>query len=317
MKQTLVLFFFPLMLFGQSFKAQMTQLIADKSYKIVEENALKVLESKPEDKLALEFYGDALAYQNQWGKAMKIYKRLVIKDSKNATYHYKYGGAMGMKALKVSKWKALGMIGEIEAAFLKAAQLDAKHIDTRWALVEYYMQLPAIIGGSKSKALNFANELEQLSLVDGYLAKGYIYEYDDNSELAEIYFKKAIGVGGSLNCFQKLTNLYERENRPEDALKNIETAYENFRRNTLNYQMGKVCADYNLQLDKGERCLKVFIKNHSSKDGVPIEWAYFRMAQIYKNRGNKLEALHWINKALAIRIDFEQALEEKQAIMKL
>ena len=317
MKKLLFIFWFPFVLLGQSFEDQMTQLIADKSYKKVEVKALEVLQSSPEDVVALEFYGDALAYQHQWDKAIAIYKQLVAKNDQSANYHYKYGGALGMKALKTSKLRALGMIGDIKTAFITAAQLDPQHIDTRWALVEYYIQMPGIIGGSKAKALQYANELEQLSLVDGYLAKGYIHEYDDEPELAEHYFKKAIMVGGSLTCFQKLTDFYEKENRPEDAINNIETAYKNHSRNALHYQIGKVCADYNVQLDKGERCLKAFIKNHSAKDGVPIEWAYFRLAQIYKNRINKTEALNWINKAIAVRMDFEQALEEKEKILRL
>lgn len=317
MKKLFVLFCFPIWLFGQSFETKMTQLITEKSYEKLELEALQVLKTTPEDVVALEFYGDALAYQHQWDDAIEVYKKLIAKNDQNANYHYKYGGALGMKALKVSKLRTLGMISDIRSAFVTAAELDPKHIDTRWALVEYYIQLPGIIGGSKAKALKYADELEQLSLVDGYLAKGYIYEYDDEPKLAESYFKKAIMVGGSLTCFQKLTDFYEKENQPEKAIENIESAYKNHSRNALHYQIGKVCADYNLQLDKGERCLKAFIKNHSAKDGVPIEWAYFRLAQIYKNRINKTEALNWINKAIAVRMDFEQALEEKEKILRL
>ncbi len=83
-----------------------------------------------------------------------------------------------MKAFTVSKLSALTMIGDIKGAFLKAAKLDPKHIDTRWALVEFYVQLPGILGGSIKKSLKYADQLQQLSVVDGYLAKGYIYEYD-------------------------------------------------------------------------------------------------------------------------------------------
>ena len=79
--------------------------------------------------------------------------------------------------------------GDVKDAFLKAAELDPNHIDTRWALVELYIQLPGIIGGSKSKSFKYANELEALSKVDGYLAKGYIYEYDNEPENAEKYYK--------------------------------------------------------------------------------------------------------------------------------
>ena len=126
------------------------------------------------------------------------YKKLVKANPYNANYHYKYGGALGMKALSVSKLKALGIIGDVKRFFFKAAELDPKHIDARWALVELYMSLPGIIGGSKSKSLKYADELENLSKVDGYLAKGYIYEYDDEPELAEKYYKIAIKVGGSV-----------------------------------------------------------------------------------------------------------------------
>ena len=179
------------------------------------------------------------------------------------------------------------------------------------------MQLPGIFGGSIKKSLHYASELEQLSIVDGYLAKGYIYEYDDTPELAEFYFKKAIEVGGSITCYDKLTSLYESQKQPKNAITTIEAAHEKHNTNTLNYQIGKVCADYNIQLDKGERCLKAYIKNYTAKDGVPIEWAYFRLAQINKNRINKTEALLWINKAIETKKNFKQALEEKSKILEL
>ena len=87
--------------------------------------------------------------------------------------------------------------------------------------------------------------------------------------------------------------------------------------NALHYQIGKVSADYNLQLEKGEKCLSIFIKNHTSKDGVPIEWAYYRMAQIQKHKNNKSEALNWIDKAINTKSDFKQALSEKEIILSL
>lgn len=314
------LFFFllcPIMAFSQSLFVEVNTLFESKSYVKAQALMETYVASNPSDIKGLELLGDAYGYQKKWDDAIVYYKKLVDYDNTNANYHYKYGGALGMKALSVSKLKALGIIGDVKTAFLTAAELDPKHIDARWALVELYMQLPGIVGGSKKKSLKYADELEQLSLVDGYLAKGYIYEYDDEPALAESYFKKAIKVGGSLICFQKLTDLYESNKQPHKAVANIEAAFEKHNRNALHYQIGKVCADYNIQLDKGERCLKAFIKNHTAKDGVPIEWAYFRLAQIYKNRINKTEALSWIDKAIATRANFTQALEEKEKILKL
>ena len=307
----------PTFIFSQSIVIEVNQLFQQKQFVKAEEITSSYVLQNPNDLKVIELLGDAYGHQKKWDEAIKQYKKLVETSKNNANYHYKYGGALGMKALEVNKFKALGMIGDVKEAFLKAAELDPEHIEARWALVELYMQLPGIIGGSKKKSLKYADELEQFSRVDGYLAKGYIYEYDKESKLAETFYKKAIEVGGSLTCYDKLTNLYETEKEPQKAIANIEEAYEKHNKNHLNYQIGKVCADYNIELKKGEQCLKKYIDNHSVKDGVPIEWAYLRLAQIQINRNNKTEALNWIDKALDIRADFKQAKEERKKILSL
>ena len=315
MKKIALFFLLPLTVFGQSLYHQVPKLFEQKNYEKAEKITKQFVEEHPNDLKAIELLGDAFGYQKKWDEAIDNYKLLVIADANNANYQYKYGGALGMKALSVSKLRALGIIGDVKKAFLRAAELDPTHIDARWALVELYMQLPGIIGGSKKKSLRYAEELEHLSKVDGFLAKGYVYEYDKKPIQAERYYKMAIKEGGSMTCFQKLTDLYEKQQRPIDAITNIEKAQELHRRNALHYQIGKVCADYNIQLEKGERCLIVYIENHSAKDGVPIEWAYYRMAQIQKHKNNIPEALQWIDKALHVRSDFKQALKEKEIIL--
>ncbi|MEZ4795762.1 MAG: hypothetical protein R2785_01220 [Flavobacteriaceae bacterium] len=317
MKKILFLFLLPCFAFSQSIETKINELFNKKQFVKAEQIASEYATQNPNDLKAIELLGDAYGHQRKWDEAIEQYKKLVNANNDNANYHYKYGGALGMKALEVSKFKALGIIGDVKVAFLRAAELDPKHIDARWALVELYMQLPGIIGGSKNKSLKYADELEHLSKVDGYLAKGYVYEYDNEPELAESYYKKAIEVGGSLTCYDKLTNLYENEKQPLKAILNIEEAYEKHNKNHLHYQIGKVSADYNVELDKGERCLKMYIENHSAKDGVPLEWAYYRLAQIQKHRVNKQEALKWIDKALNIRSDFKQAKKEKELILSL
>jgi tetratricopeptide (TPR) repeat protein len=288
--------------------------IAKKEFKNAQSEMVTFLQENPEDNEAIELLGDAYGHQKKWDAAIEQYKTLTEKQPKNANYQYKYGGALGMKALSISKLKALGIIGDVKKAFLKAAELDPKHIDTRWALVELYISLPGIIGGSTSKALKYANELEKLSKVDGYLAKGYVYEYDDEPELAEKYYKLAIKVGGSVTCYDKLTTFYEDQNQPEKAIGNLEEGQKKLQRNAMHYQIGKVCADYNIQLEKGEKCIKAYLSNHSSKDGVPKAWAYYRLAQIYKHKKDKTEALKWINMAITGLPKVDVFKEEKDTI---
>ncbi len=293
MKKFLIAFFCPFLLFGQSFYTEVDALIEDKKFMKAEQLLAAHINKHPDDEKAIELLGDAYGSQHKWDSAIDQYKVLVERHGNKAEYHYKYGGALGIKATKISKLKALGLVGEVKKSLLKAAALDMDHIETRWALVELYMQLPALVGGSKKKALKYANELQGLSKLDGYLAKGFIYEYDKELVRAEKYHKMAILDG----------NVLKIKNRNE--------------RNTQYYQLGKIAAVYNLELDKGEKCLLRYIKNHSAKDGVSLAWAYVRLAQIYKHKGSKIMALKWIDKAITNNPNFIEALDEKRVITSL
>ncbi|HCQ14248.1 MAG TPA: hypothetical protein DIU01_13470, partial [Flavobacterium sp.] len=90
-------------------------------------------------------------------------------------------------------------------------------VESRWALVMLYIELPGIVGGSEKKAVKYADELMELSKVDGYLAKGYIDEYFNRYKKAEIYYLKAHEIGNSKTTFQKLYSLYL--NKLKDKIK--------------------------------------------------------------------------------------------------
>ena len=205
MRILLVFLLFSLCSFSQQSLDKAEAYLLQKNYAKAEQLLSVYVSENPENEKAIELFGDAYGYQKKWDAAITQYKKLVSAKPLEANYHYKYGGALGMKALSVNKIIALSIIGDVKEAFLTAAKLDTKHIETRWALVELYMQLPGIIGGSQSKSMHYANELEILSKVDGYLAKGYIYEYDAQPERAEKFYKLAITEGGSLTCYEKLS----------------------------------------------------------------------------------------------------------------
>lgn len=177
-----------------------------------------VLKQNPNHLKAIEYLGDIEGHNQDWDKAIEHYQKLKKRKPNEANYHYKYGGALGMKAKGSNKFKALGMIDEVKTSFEKAIVLNPKHIEARWALLELYIQLPGIVGGSEKKATRYANELAALSLVDGYLAKGRIAEYFERFKEAEKQYKKAIEVGHSKKACQILANLYKNKmNQPEKA----------------------------------------------------------------------------------------------------
>ncbi|PKA83449.1 tetratricopeptide repeat protein [Ulvibacter sp. MAR_2010_11] len=312
-----ILILLPTLLLSQNNFQQAEKLFQQEKFSKAKPLFEAYLNEHPTDRKTREYLGDIAGYQKDWDTAIDYYEPLVEEDKNNANYHFKYGGVMGMKALEISRIRAVTYIGDIKFHFEEAARLDPKHIEARWALVEFYIQLPGIIGGSERKAIKYANELGKISPVDGFLANGYIAEYSNRSKDAENFYKKAIEVGGSPHTYEKLAEHYEKTNQPKEAMQVASKSLQIHKRNQLNYQIGKISAQYNLDAELGINCLQAYIQNHSAKDGVPKDWAYYRLAQIYKNKGQKATALQWINKALADRPEFKEAKKEKELILAL
>ena len=182
----------------------------------------KSLKQNPSDLKSIEYLGDIQSQHKNWDNAISYYEKLKISDPNQANYFYKYGGALGMKAKESNKFSALLMMDEVKSSFEKAIKLNPKHIEARWALIEVYIQLPSIVGGSQEKAMQYSNELLKISPVDGYLSKGHIYEYYKKYALAESQYKSAILVGNSKNSYQKLADLYKNKmNLPQKAKQTI------------------------------------------------------------------------------------------------
>ncbi|MBG6063030.1 tetratricopeptide (TPR) repeat protein [Flavobacterium sp. CG_9.1] len=225
MKHIIYLFvFLPVMMWGQSDFEKAEKLYKADKMDQAEVAFESVLRSNPSDLKTIEYLGDIAGHDKLWDKAIGYYKKLKQLKPSEANYYYKYGGALGMKAKDSNKFKALGMIDEVKTSFEKAITLNPKHLEARWALIELYIQLPGIVGGSESKAIKYSNELLRLSPVDGYLSRGHIEEYFKRYKTAEQQYKKAIMAGGSKTSYQKLASLYKNKMRdPEKAKTVLET----------------------------------------------------------------------------------------------
>jgi len=227
MKQLVFILLFPIFLWAQSDFDKAEKLFEQKKFASAEPLFKSYLIQKPNDSKTVEYLGDIAGHQKQWDNAIGYYRKLKTQYPKNANYHYKFGGALGMKAKISSKFKALGMIDDIKTAFETAAKLDAKHIDTRWALVIFYVELPGIVGGSEAKSQKYANQLTVLSPVDGYLAKGYIDVYFKRFQKAENNLKKAHEIGHSKTTFEKLYDLYLNKLKDRQKAIDLKKEYQN------------------------------------------------------------------------------------------
>lgn len=271
---------------AQNMEAEIDQLINEKKYAKAQTKLLRQLHFTS-DRDMKDKLGEVYGYQGKWDDAIAIYKELTNTYPQVAEYAFKYGGVLARKAQDSNKIVALGLVGKIKENLKKAATLNPKSVGMQWALVDLYVTLPGILGGSTSKAFDHAKKLKSISPIDGYLAMGYIHEYDRDPKKAKDNYLYAL--------------------RLLDDLGNI-------KRNQLHYQIGKVCGEYGVKLEKGLYHMGEYIKNYTPLDGVPLKWAYFRMAKLYRKKEDKPNAQKWIAKTLRLDGILKPALEEQEKI---
>ena len=225
MKYLILTLLLPLTFLGQTSFEKGENYFKLEKWELAKVQFEKNLKQNPSDLKSIEYLGDIQCQSQNWVKAVPYYERLKKAKPSVAEYYYKYAGATAMQAKESNKFAALSLINDAIDNFEKTIVLNPNHIGARWALLEIYIQLPGIVGGSERKAKKYADQLLKISPVDGYLAKGHVEEYFKRYTAAEKNYKKAIEVGNSLATYQKLANLYKNKMDQPEKAKQILAAY--------------------------------------------------------------------------------------------
>src|SRR3970282_1824618 len=109
MKKIVYLFLLlPLMTWSQSNFDKAEKFFKEEKFDQAQPIFESILKSNPSDLKTIEYLGDIAGRNKSWDTAIGYYKKLKQSKPSEANYHYKYGGALGMKATQVNKFKVLG-----------------------------------------------------------------------------------------------------------------------------------------------------------------------------------------------------------------
>jgi len=247
-------------------------LIANKNYLLAEKVIINSIEIEPDNESLIKKLGDCYGYMKDWDNAIVQYRKLVELKNNNSIYNYKLGGTLAAKANDVNRFKSLGLINEAKKYLIKSVELDNNNKEALWVLIQIFTELPQFLGGSKSVALEYANDLEQISLIDGLFSKKYIYEFKNDEKTANTYINKLIK---NLNSFN---NKYDY--------------------NYLNLSIGELCYNNKVELDKGISHLGLYIKNYTSRDRTSPDYAYYLLSKIYFYKNDVYTAKKHLDNAI-------------------
>lgn len=117
-------------------------------------------------------------------EAVSLADRCIAAHPQMANCYLARGNALGAKARNASPVSAMGYATRVRDSFVKAVELDPHNTDARFALLDYYLQAPAIVGGGKRKARALAEQTEGVNPAAARLMQAQL-------ELADKDFAKA------------------------------------------------------------------------------------------------------------------------------
>ena len=122
---------------------------------------------------------------------------------KLAACHYGVGAVTGVQVMTQGMMKAAFGIGQVRDEFVKALEIDPTFYPARSGLVQFYLMVPGLAGGSVSRARDVAQAAVARQPEHAKLLDAAIAQYDDRIGEAERLLG-TVQVGGDASLAEEL-----------------------------------------------------------------------------------------------------------------
>ncbi|MGH1364036.1 MAG: tetratricopeptide repeat protein [Calditrichia bacterium] len=158
------------------------------------------------------YYLGRIAYDREKNEqAEKHFERAVDLAPDSSMYVLWLGRSYVKTALNSNIIKKTLYARKIKRCFMQAVELDSLNTLARHDLIQFYVLVPAIAGGSDSKAIEHATILEQQNSWEGFKAFGTIYSLQKDYEKAENIYLTALSIyPREIQFYNYLASVYEK-----------------------------------------------------------------------------------------------------------
>lgn len=270
----------------------------------------------PKDALAANDLGRTLLADGNTARAVEWLEKSVALEPDNAEYHLWLGRAYGYQAIRASVLKQPGLARKVRREFETASRLDPDNLEARFALIEYYLRAPAILGGSLEKARDEAGEVRKRNALEGHRAFGRIAELRKDPDRAFEEYRQALAeFPDSPEPSYWLGALYARR---KDYAKAFD-AYEKLLERdpgqmAARYQIGRLASVSGLNLELGEECLRRYLEHDPGPDEPSLASAHYHLGVLYEKSGSRELARREYSAALEIQPSLADAREALKRI---
>jgi tetratricopeptide (TPR) repeat protein len=230
--------------------------------------------------------------QGKADDAIDSAEEAVDLDPGSAQAHYWLGNAYGSRIGQVGMLSQAMMAPKLRDAFERAVALDPNLNDARGSLVDFYLQAPAVAGGSVEKARAQTQELLKRDPPRGQFALGRIAMYEKKPAEAAKAFAAASAAKPDDVSYRMAAGVALQETKQWDAAFDLFEAWtrKDPKAAMAWYQVGRTSALSGQRLDVGAAALKTFMGLPPAPNLPTAANAQYRLGQVQAHAGDKAAA---------------------------
>ena len=310
--------------------------------------------ANPNDAQANYYLASAQEEFGDLDGALPPAEKALALDANNARYHLLVANICIEQGQKVGIFKGMSLAHRFRDEASKAATLDAKYVDARESLMEFYFEAPGIAGGDKKKAWALADEIGKIDAVQGLLAHAnlagkeknaakqdefyqkvlaaaphdgralreaaafYVSDSRKKYDLAEKYAAEAKKIDGNwAEPYVLLAEVYANTQRWSD-LDAVISESEKYVPDDFgaHYQAAKILLASGKDLPRAERYFRKYLTTEPEAGEPPKAGAHWRLGQVLEKEGKKNEAIAEIEEATRLQPDFKPAKDDLKRLKK-
>lgn len=259
--------------------------------------------------------GKIALQQNDAPKSVDWLEKAVELNPRSSEAYDWLGKAYGTQAQKASKFRQPFLASKTKSAWEKAIALDPNNIEARSDMIQYYLQAPGFLGGSKEKAKEQAIEVRKRSPYRGAFVAASVCIGMKDEMCAENELKSVISsYPDSSLGYTTLAALYANAKQYDKAFVIAETRLKLKPTDAAAmYSFGRTASMSGQNLDRGEQFLKEYLAS-PLPNGPGVANAHYRLGLIAEKRGAKDVARREYQAALRQNPNYPEAKKALAAI---
>ena len=187
----------------------------------------------------------------RYPEALSLYDKLCERNPNRFEYQFRRGASAGFLLSGSPSFPSLRYVVQLRSSFEAAVLLQPNSLAVRRALLNIYLGLPGLLGGSQTKAEQQLNAIKSINPLEGALA-GAIYAMNKNDQSA----------------FTRHAQMAYDDSKHQLVV------------NDSRYELAMITSYFFGDSERSIQLLNDFLDNASPGDQYPPVFARYRMAEL-------------------------------------